>query len=553
MADELKSKGNAAFSSGNYAEAIKYFTEAIAIAPENHILYSNRSGAYASLGEYQNALNDANKCIELNPSFIKGYNRKATALQYLGRPDEAMQAYDEGLKIDPNNQMLRDGLNSLQQQMKSQIDNMFANMFQGDIWAKLNSNPETADFKNDPDFVNKIEQIRSNPALLQNYSNDQKVMAAILTLAGLNFKRDNDVPMSEPEPKREEPKREEPKKEEPKKAAPKKEVKCPEAENEKELGNADYKKKDFDSALAHYSKAVELAPDVLVYSSNKAACLIEMKRYDEVLEICEKCIDLSKEQKDYDMLAKFLSRQGSAYQGKGEYEKAISCFQKSLTEVSCAPTLNKLRKCESEFEKAKAAAYENPELAEQERLKGNEFFKQNNFPEAMKCYNEAIKRAPRQASLYSNRSGTYINLCEFALALKDAEKCIELDPTFVRGYARKGAAHFYMKEYVKALEAYQKGLDLDPENEECKRGLINVENKIRESQSSDKVDEQQIAHAMADPEIQNILQDPVINNVINDMSQHPETISKHLANPEIAAKIEKLIASGILRTGTRTQ
>ena len=266
-----------------------------------------------------------------------------------------------------------------------------------------------------------------------------------------------DEPKAEPTPV---PKAEEPKKEVPKEEPKKKVSEFPEADKEKELGNAEYKKKNFEAALAHYEKAIELAPKALIYSSNKAAALIEMKRFDETLELCEKCISQAREERNYDMLAKFLSRQGTAFQGKKEYEKAIAAFQSSLTEVRCAQTLNKLRQCESEYEKFKAAEYENPELAEQERLKGNEFFKQNNFPEAMKCYNEAIKRAPRQASLYSNRSATYINLLEFQLALKDAEKCIELDPKFVRGYCRKGTAHFYLKEYVKALEAYQEGLKL---------------------------------------------------------------------------------------------
>lgn len=42
----LQAKGNAAFSAGNYDEAIKYFTEAIALDSGNHILYSNRSAAH---------------------------------------------------------------------------------------------------------------------------------------------------------------------------------------------------------------------------------------------------------------------------------------------------------------------------------------------------------------------------------------------------------------------------------------------------------------------------------------------------------------------------
>jgi tetratricopeptide (TPR) repeat protein len=44
----LQAQGNAAFSAGNYEEAIKHFTDAIALDPSNHVLYSNRSAAYVS-------------------------------------------------------------------------------------------------------------------------------------------------------------------------------------------------------------------------------------------------------------------------------------------------------------------------------------------------------------------------------------------------------------------------------------------------------------------------------------------------------------------------
>ncbi|KAH1265301.1 putative glucose-1-phosphate adenylyltransferase large subunit, chloroplastic [Glycine max] len=38
MADEAKAKGNTAFSSGDYPTAIHYFSDAIALAPTNHVL-----------------------------------------------------------------------------------------------------------------------------------------------------------------------------------------------------------------------------------------------------------------------------------------------------------------------------------------------------------------------------------------------------------------------------------------------------------------------------------------------------------------------------------
>ena len=47
--DMLKSQGNAAFSGGEYATAISHFSEAIALAPENHVLFWNRNAAYAAL------------------------------------------------------------------------------------------------------------------------------------------------------------------------------------------------------------------------------------------------------------------------------------------------------------------------------------------------------------------------------------------------------------------------------------------------------------------------------------------------------------------------
>ena len=60
------------------------FTEAIALDPNNHVLYSNRSGAYASLKDFDKALEDANKTTEIKPDWAKGWGRKGTALHGSG-------------------------------------------------------------------------------------------------------------------------------------------------------------------------------------------------------------------------------------------------------------------------------------------------------------------------------------------------------------------------------------------------------------------------------------------------------------------------------------
>ncbi len=83
MAQEAKNKGNEAFQNKNYTEAVKWFSEAIKLDSGNHVLYSNRSGAYAaqgtlyllyntySSGKYLEALEDAKKTVQLKSDWAK--------------------------------------------------------------------------------------------------------------------------------------------------------------------------------------------------------------------------------------------------------------------------------------------------------------------------------------------------------------------------------------------------------------------------------------------------------------------------------------------------
>jgi len=49
-----------------------------------------------------------------------------------------------------------------------------------------------------------------------------------------------------------------------------------EAQKEKELGNAPYKKKDFDIAIQHYTKAMDLDDEDISFLTNRAAVYLEM-------------------------------------------------------------------------------------------------------------------------------------------------------------------------------------------------------------------------------------------------------------------------------------
>lgn len=251
---------------------------------------------------------------------------------------------------------------------------------------------------------------------------------------------------------------------------------------------------------------------------------------------------------DYALIAKAYVRIGNACLKKGrgvaDLAAAIDAYEGAQMENRTKEVERKIKNLQLELKKAKDQAYIDPELALAAKNEGNDFFKASDFPKAVERYTEAIKRDPKNAVYYANRAAAYTKLTSFVEAKRDCEKALELDPKYVKAYSRLGAIQFFMKELHKARESYEKGLALDPTNQECQDGLRNVAYKIQSGES----DEERAAHGLADPEIQNILRDPVMQNVLNDFQTDPVAAQRHLQNAGILAKIEKLIAAGVLQT-----
>nr|GMD94265.1 hsp70-Hsp90 organizing protein 3-like [Ipomoea batatas] len=568
MADEAKGKGNAAFSAGNYAEAVRHFTEAISLAPTNHVLYSNRSAAYASLGNYSDALIDAQKTVELKPDWSKGYSRLGAAHLGLHSYDEAVAAYKKGLEVDPNNEALKSGLADAQsakgRSRGPSSSSPFGDAFSGpEMWARLTSDPTTRAYLQQPDFVKMMQDVQKNPNNLNLYLKDQRVMQAFGVLLGVKLQTrtpEDDAEMPEASPERKRPAESEPAKPEPEpmevsgEEKDTKEKKA-QAQKEKEAGNAAYKKKDFETAIQHYSKALELDDADISFLTNRAAVYLEMGKYEECIKDCDKAVERGRElRSDFKMIARALTRKGTALvkmaKCSKDFEPAIETFQKALTEHRNPDTLKKLNEAEKAKKDLEQQESFDPQVADEEREKGNQFFKEQKYPEAVKHYSESIRRNPNDPRAYSNRAASYTKLGALPEGLKDAEKCIELDPTFAKGYTRKGAVQFFMKEYEKALETYQEGLKHDPQNPELLDGVKRCVEQINKATRGDLTPEElkeRQAKAMQDPEIQNILTDPVMRQVLVDFQENPKAAQDHMKNPLVMNKIQKLVSAGIVQ------
>ncbi|KRX89144.1 Stress-induced-phosphoprotein 1, partial [Trichinella pseudospiralis] len=77
------------------------------------------------------------------------------------------------------------------------------------------------------------------------------------------------------------------------------------AMEEKNLGNAAYKQRNFEAAHEHYDKAIELDPNNITLLNNKAAVYFEEGNYEKCIEFCKKAVDIGRENRaDYSLIGK---------------------------------------------------------------------------------------------------------------------------------------------------------------------------------------------------------------------------------------------------------
>jgi stress-induced-phosphoprotein 1 len=321
-----------------------------------------------------------------------------------------------------------------------------------------------------------------------------------------------------------------------------------EALQEKELGTAAYKKREFEAALQHYERALSLDPTNASVLANKSAVLFEMGSFEECIGVCEEAVRVGREHHaEFKLIGRVLGRAGSCYDRLGNLDQAIKYYNKSLTEARSPEIHEKLKTAERAKAAAEKAKLYDPALAEQERTAGNDAFKKGDWVTAVKHYTEAIKRDEKDPRAYSNRAACYLKLAAIQEGLRDADKCLELDAAFVKGYLRKAALLFAKREYNQAI-AVCDGKHRHEFQQQISKCYAQLTGGAGQQEGAVS-EEERARQAMQNPEVQEILGDPAMRLILKQMESDPKALMEHMKNPHVAAKIRKLIQYGVLRTG----
>jgi stress-induced-phosphoprotein 1 len=189
---------------------------------------------------------------------------------------------------------------------------------------KLANNPKTASYLADPDFMNKLQQLKTNPNAVGAYMQDPRFMTVMGVMLGIDMQfggqapgeqggaapreAEEDVEMPDARSVPEQPKKApepepEPEPEEDEDAKAAKEAKA-KADELKKKGTELYKKRQFDEAIQNYTQAWETHKDI-AYKTNEGAARFEKGDYEGCIKACQEAVDYGREvYADFKIVAK---------------------------------------------------------------------------------------------------------------------------------------------------------------------------------------------------------------------------------------------------------
>ncbi|KAL6935038.1 related to Heat shock protein STI1 [Hanseniaspora guilliermondii] len=563
---EIKASADQAFKSKQYTEAINLYKQAVSLSTDNaekSRIYSNMSAANYSAMNFEDALNNAKSAIDIDPLFSKAYGRAATACLGLGKNDEAIEHYQQYLRLDPNSAIAKKGLEDA-----IKAKNLLSSKAESQIFNELQEDPEVMKVFSDPAFM---QALMSNDTKILS---DPKYAKALKLASDLQQKFKNTDTSSFNDELKETPKKTEKQAFKTMNKELKEEEKTgsPNSESEKELlekkqsddkikkesielknkGNELYKKKLFDEAIEYYTKAFDTYKDVL-YLTNIAAATLESGKCHEALQILNEAVDFAKETHvSYEIMGKIYHKIANVYIKMDNKEEALNYLKKSLTEDRKPDVLNKKKNLEKEIKITKEKAYLSKDKALEASNAGKDLFAKQNYAEAVKMFDEAIKRDPSDYKHYSNRSACLFKLLAFPDCIRDCETVMEKEPSFIKVYIRKAQCLLAMQKYAAAIITISKAMDQSPSASESTT-LANVKYEInsaidRRLNNNTLKREDLVQAALSEPEIRDIVQDPVMVNILEQAKTDPSVIMQHYQNPTFSKRIQLLADVGIIST-----
>ncbi|XP_058812862.1 small glutamine-rich tetratricopeptide repeat-containing protein beta-like [Topomyia yanbarensis] len=181
-AENLKNEGNRLMKEEKYQEALNLYGRAITLDATNPVFYCNRAAAYSRMGDYQRAADDCRMSLRYDPNYSKAYGRLGLAYSKMNLHDQALEAYQNALRIEPDNQDYKNNMSVTQQRLEE-----LRSAPGSAVRPELGSLPNAAAPGGLPDF--NFAAVLNNPALVSmatRMMHDPAIQNMLGQLSGMN-------------------------------------------------------------------------------------------------------------------------------------------------------------------------------------------------------------------------------------------------------------------------------------------------------------------------------------------------------------------------------
>ena len=117
LAEELRQKGNKAYLSKDFKQALEWYQKSNA-QKEDARCYSNVAEVYLKLGDYASAREAAERATTLKPDWAKPWWRKGRIAELFKDFESAINYYEIAVKQEPKNKEYRKALRNCEKRMK---------------------------------------------------------------------------------------------------------------------------------------------------------------------------------------------------------------------------------------------------------------------------------------------------------------------------------------------------------------------------------------------------------------------------------------------------
>jgi tetratricopeptide (TPR) repeat protein len=240
----------------------------------------------------------------------------------------------------------------------------------------------------------------------------------------------------------------------------------------------------YSQAIQSYEKAIELKQDDYQAWYNKGRALNNLKQYDKAIAAYDKAVELKP---DYD---EAWYNRGNALFNLQRYQDAFTSYDKTVQYkpnyyqawLSRGNVLLNLQRYPEAIESFDQVIKYNPNNSKAWSARGWALHQLQRYQEAVESYNKALELQRHDYQVWYNRGNSLFSLQKYQDAIASYNKAIHYKPDNYETWYSRGNALLNLKKYQDAIASYDKCIKIKPNYQPAINARTAAQQELTKSQ-----------------------------------------------------------------------